>query len=886
MTTNESPAGLRLSVIIPVYNKADSIGHCIDCLVSQTADISLFEALLIDDGSTDDSLAKCREAEKAHPFVHVIHQENQGVSSARNTGIAQARGDYLLFLDADDGLTPSTIENLIKCFDSFGAETDVVGYRMRYEYPDGQTSYHAREQYLNGTGLYPLSKNPFIAQSTINVCVRNRFADNVLFNTDLKMGEDQFYVTQNLLRKACYGYCEEAEYIYVRDKSSASSRRNNPLYAFDDMITLYSELLSIAQGNEAMHDYALNLILYNIDWRIKSDMLFPRHLRGEARNEANAQLKHILSSIPHDIYVANPYLNEYHKAYLLSEYVHQGQTCTVSYSKEAATVLFEDGSEWVTELPRVFVERSIYHNHLLRLKGRIVGPTFLYEPKPQFSLAIKSEERPLELTPSSHNYSTAKFPVTKAWSFATEVDFSSIKDKTDLLFKLAVDDREIPRFAIRLSPSIYNARIVDKMLCFPSLSLTKARNRLVAYPRGKESPLKRYLKHDIQNPSETIERLRIKRLLKSMGKKKYWMYVDLPTSQAAGNALAQMLHDLEQDDGIVRYYISNFEDSLTAQYPQLKGKVVALETDMHKCLSLRADVIVHSYLERFTFEPFGGAEYKNVGDLAINQRRIYVQHGILHAHMPWYFSYDRQMIDKEVISTSLELNALTQTYCFPETAIIDAGAPRLDRLQYSGTKTAKKIVYAPSWRSHLVAGSSQNRESIDQAMISSDFFRGLNSLIESISRSGILQKHGYELELKLHPNFKCYEHLLQLGDEGISIAPDVIDEQEYSIVITDYSSYVYDFLYAGAKVIYFFPDRAEFDAGLNHYFELEIPLENGFGPYCETPDQVVEAINAMLEGTDENESRYNEMRDGFFLHTDGRNCERLYRELKAISDAL
>ncbi|MBK8957102.1 MAG: glycosyltransferase [Proteobacteria bacterium] len=93
----------RLSVIIPVYNYAHFLRACVESVRAQSVDD--VEVLVVDDGSTDDSAAVAASL----PGVRYIHQANQGLSAARNTGIAACSGEYLLFLDADDQLAPGTL---------------------------------------------------------------------------------------------------------------------------------------------------------------------------------------------------------------------------------------------------------------------------------------------------------------------------------------------------------------------------------------------------------------------------------------------------------------------------------------------------------------------------------------------------------------------------------------------------------------------------------------------------------------------------------------------------------------------------------------------------------------------------------------------------------
>ena len=89
-----------LSVIVPVYNVAEYLCQCIDSLIN--FDCDFYEIILVDDGSTDNSGLICDEYVKKYPFIKVIHKQNEGLGYARNTGIQNAVGDYVLFIDSDD----------------------------------------------------------------------------------------------------------------------------------------------------------------------------------------------------------------------------------------------------------------------------------------------------------------------------------------------------------------------------------------------------------------------------------------------------------------------------------------------------------------------------------------------------------------------------------------------------------------------------------------------------------------------------------------------------------------------------------------------------------------------------------------------------------------
>lgn len=100
-----------ISVIVPVYNANRYLREALESLCQQT--YAEFEAILVNDGSTDDSESICREFCEADNRFHLIFQENSGVSAARNTGLDTFHGEWIAFMDADDLMMPDTLETLL-----------------------------------------------------------------------------------------------------------------------------------------------------------------------------------------------------------------------------------------------------------------------------------------------------------------------------------------------------------------------------------------------------------------------------------------------------------------------------------------------------------------------------------------------------------------------------------------------------------------------------------------------------------------------------------------------------------------------------------------------------------------------------------------------------
>lgn len=117
----------KASVIVPVYNVEAYLEKCVQSILRQTEQD--FELLLVDDGSTDSSGQLCEELAKQDSRIRVIHQENQGLGGARNTGIREAKGDWLLLVDSDDWIEPEILEKSLEA--GLREEADMVMFPFR-----------------------------------------------------------------------------------------------------------------------------------------------------------------------------------------------------------------------------------------------------------------------------------------------------------------------------------------------------------------------------------------------------------------------------------------------------------------------------------------------------------------------------------------------------------------------------------------------------------------------------------------------------------------------------------------------------------------------------------------------------------------------------------
>ena len=227
-----------VSVIIPCYKQAGFLSDAIESVVAQTH--SHLEVIVVDDGSPDDT----SDVASRYPRVRCIRQENQGLSAARNTGIRESTGDFLVFLDADDRLIPNALETGLKCFRRNPGAAVVVG-KHRVISAEGLPLPTAELPTVEKDHFVELLRGNWIACPASVMYQRRVFDDIKGFNTSLRAAEDYdlYLRVAQKFAMACHRNVV-AEYRYHGDSMS-----NNQSLMLEQSITVLRSQLKGISGN-------------------------------------------------------------------------------------------------------------------------------------------------------------------------------------------------------------------------------------------------------------------------------------------------------------------------------------------------------------------------------------------------------------------------------------------------------------------------------------------------------------------------------------------------------------------------------------------------------------------------------------------------------------
>lgn len=211
-----------LSVIVPIYNLENCLPKCLDSILSQT--YKDFELILVDDGSEDGSLAVCREYQEKDDRIRVFHQENGGVSSARNLGLDNASGSFIAFVDGDDLIEPEMFERLMEIM--LHEDVSIACCQLDQVMPDGRHVVPC--QMVPGEMNCSEVVSRFFDEGYIKECMYGPF-NKVFRRTAIgnacfrlyRYGEDILFVFEILCGVKTVAFDDFVGYHYVQREGSA-----------------------------------------------------------------------------------------------------------------------------------------------------------------------------------------------------------------------------------------------------------------------------------------------------------------------------------------------------------------------------------------------------------------------------------------------------------------------------------------------------------------------------------------------------------------------------------------------------------------------------------------------------------------------------------------
>lgn len=282
-----------ISFIVPAFNVELFIERCIKSICNQNNSRDSYEVIIVNDGSTDNTLSIIKRLISQYPDhkIILIDKPNGGLSSARNAGMAQAKGKYVWFVDSDDYIADNSIDNICEDIHKYN-ELDVLAFNMEYIYDDGSTDGNNRRlpagKYITGSELflsdfrYPYSGVPFaIYKRSYLQSLEIQFKEGILF-------EDLLYTTLLLASNPRCIFIDKIYYHYYIRPGSITNSKSSVKKCLDCLVVA-DELYKHIKFNE-QYDVT---VLYDQIARLMP-LIYRYHMHGLCFNDKLVVVRDII----------------------------------------------------------------------------------------------------------------------------------------------------------------------------------------------------------------------------------------------------------------------------------------------------------------------------------------------------------------------------------------------------------------------------------------------------------------------------------------------------------------------------------------------------------------------------------------------------------------
>lgn len=287
-----------ISIIIPIYNVSQYLNECIQSVVNQS--YKDFECVLIDDGSSDGCEMICDQWAQKDSRIKVIHQSNQGVSKARNRGIAEAQGEYITFIDSDDWIDPNYLNELFQPIEKYNVDLVVCGLQQQYNNGTFQN-------YSYKTGIIKIEKQftneftdinkQFLLFGPVIKLYRKSIIQkhNIHFPPEYTYGEDLLFN---------YSYLEYVKAIYIVDQclyhyriiGSGTLSSIKRINQFEIDYVQWKILRDFFYRKNLWNHYSISYLYHRLWWCMYDAILsFPKRLKGKSIKCKLQYIKQIVS---------------------------------------------------------------------------------------------------------------------------------------------------------------------------------------------------------------------------------------------------------------------------------------------------------------------------------------------------------------------------------------------------------------------------------------------------------------------------------------------------------------------------------------------------------------------------------------------------------------
>lgn len=886
------------SIIMAVYNVEPFIREAVDSVVAQDIGFENVQLILVDDGSPDGSGAICDEYAQVYPRnVVAIHKENGGAASARNAGLRAATGRYINFMDPDDRLTENTLTAVRDFFAEHEDETDMVAIPMHFF--EAQTGEHWQNtKFHKGNRVIDLTEEFRVQQtSSSSTFYSSRVKELLEFDTRLPNNEDFKVNLRVLAERQTLGVVRDCKYWYRRRATGAASTVQgmtaNKRWYFDWFYYLSDWACQFYRERFGeIPAYVQYGVLCDLLWRYAADN---SRAMAQTLNEDEQQayvklLKRTLRNYNDEYIMALPVLNLAQKCLMLQHKydsaprlspvngndirVRLGKTLLANMSIMSTQIEFvqlEAGRfavEGFTNLLGVSMDERV--SVQLLVNGQPVKCRVIDRPKKQ----------------------QIRFgvPLVRSVGFAGETPLDANVKRYEIQVQCTVRGMKVIKKSLECGRFVPVASgLAHSYYLNGGWKLQADREKLMIERAGFGTALSSefmFLRELWQKNGRGMRKAVPVRLayhlLKRFKRGQIWLLSDR-VNRAGDNGEALFRYLAEKPVQGVKPVFVIAKDSADYERMGTVGRVVEYISHKHKLLHLLADCLVSSAGDISVQNPFGvvGECYK---DIQAQKPYVFLQHGITKDDQSNWLNRYNKNISGFVTSAQAEYRSIVDGagYGYPAESIWLTGMPRYDRL-YRDPK--KKITIMPTWRQYLMNGFNSDTGvwDLSRGFMESSYFLFYSQLLKHPRLLAAAKELGYEIQFYPHPNIMQHIDIFE-ADPAIRILHEDTEYRtvfaESDLLLTDYSSAVFDFVYMHQPIVYAHFDADEFFGGAHVYEKGYFDYErDGFGEVEYDLESTVDRMIEYMRNGCAMKDEYRQRVDRFFAFTDQQNCARVTEKI-------
>ena len=897
------------SVIMPVYNVSEYLEEALDSIVHQTIGFDKIQVILVDDGSTDGSSALCdRFKLKYSEQTTVIHKENGGQASARNIALPYVKGKYISMPDPDDLLDKDALEKAWRFLDEH-YETDMCCIPMVFF--GKKTGPHILNyKFGKGTRVIDLSLNENMANILLSVAssfFRANIAKAMVFDTSLYHMEDAKVILKILMDNPLLGILSDTAYHYRKHGNSTTDNNvKRKLWYINDLKLFSKWALDTAESRfEYIPRFVQYTVMYDLQWKFSQREIPAGVLSLDEEENYRRLLYSTASRIDDDVILAQKNLNPAYKSYILSHkyknppervYEKLGTSsdgvpvcdCVLTYG-ESTVLDFSITNSCLEFISFQDTDQSMmiegYHVICGGLSEEELSPCILVN-----NHVIKCEEINRKETDLSLDR-------VVAWRMGFRAKIPLDSNEFVIQPALLIDEKLIPRKSIQygqffplthqyINMRAYSGRWMLKPLG-EGLVVTMRPVFIARFFREALLLAEIWHKNQLGGRKAVFGRV-LYHVIKPFKRKKLWIVSDrIMKADDNGEALFRYLMNHKPDNTHILFSIS--KNSPDAERMATIGPCVDAMSFRHKFLHLLCDVNISSQADNVTLNPYSGHS-EALHDLLVHPQFVFLQHGITKDDISnWLNKYSSDI--KGFITAALpEQRSLIEgrDYHYSAEKIWLTGFPRFDLLYH---REGKKITLMPTWRRYLM-DSLDSKTSIwnpKDGFEDSDYYQFYTGLLNSNKLLDALESKGYTLQFFPHPNLRLSGIQFPHDSRVEVLSTDVSYRDIYAasnLVLTDYSSAVFDFAYLRTPIIYCQFDREEFFSGEHVYTKGYFDYErDGFGEVEYDLETTIDRIIEYVENDCKLKPMYRERIDHFFAFHDHDNCKRVVERIMNLPES-